>query len=204
MKFYNSEQMKILDVLRGVGAVVIACFFHYCHFTQRNAALHPLVNFFPCFSKYGWLAVELFCLISGMTFMTFYNRKIADRKVSGKNFFLARFSRLYPIYFVFLIVILFLILLRKHVGLPDFIVTNHNGYSFLCNLFLAQCWGIGGESSFNWVTWTLSVEVLCYIVFWIISRYSTHPLPCFFAVIALLNMNFWGVWNPPALIVRGG
>lgn len=74
----TQEFLKPLNALRGIGSVIIAYFFHYNHFVESSR--HPLYFLFPDLCNYGWVMVELFFLLSGITFMSF----CADNIQSGK------------------------------------------------------------------------------------------------------------------------
>src|SRR5204863_1842819 len=88
------ERFHSLDVLRGLAALSVV-FWHWQHFFQggRSVPLErmPLLDgFFPLYAK-GWLAVELFFSLSGFVFFWLYSRPIAERAVSGTEFFILRF-----------------------------------------------------------------------------------------------------------------
>jgi peptidoglycan/LPS O-acetylase OafA/YrhL len=102
------ERFFWVDVLRGVAALVIVV-FHYHHFYLADAfdrAGVPALESFPyaavlapLYSAVAAKAVEVFWLISGFVFAHVYMR----RPVTGWNFFVARFARLYPLHFATLL-----------------------------------------------------------------------------------------------------
>lgn len=75
-----------LDGLRGIAALAVMIY----HFTQHNG-LHWLGG--------AWVAVDLFFILSGFVIAHSYSKSI-DHGMSFSTFFLVRFVRLGPLYFV--------------------------------------------------------------------------------------------------------
>ena len=80
---------KTLDAIRGMAALAVAAY----HLGQRD------VQFIPG----GYLAVDLFFILSGFVIALNYHDKIA-KGLSFADFFWLRLLRLYPIYFVGLVI----------------------------------------------------------------------------------------------------
>ena len=100
LRFYE------IDLLRFLSALSVL-FYHYTFRAHAEGNYSPVA--FPGLNeatRYGWLGVELFFIISGyVVLMSSYNKTI-------KQFFLSRVTRLYPAYWVactitFLVVRLF-------------------------------------------------------------------------------------------------
>ncbi len=167
------KKWDVLTGIRGLGAITIAFFFHYNHFVV--AKLHPLY-FFPVLNKLidrGFMAVEVFFFISGITFMQIYSLKIWNWMYTGERFAVDRFSKLYPIHFFTLIVVTCLQGLRIILGLPQFKFITNDLYDFFLNLVMIHALGENNGAGFNWVAWTLSVNILLYFLFyWIIKKTS--------------------------------
>src|SRR5690242_14476483 len=94
-----------LDVLRGLAALCVV-FWHWQHFfyagtTAGSVKLQelPLYKIFFPFYTEGYLAVELFFCLSGFVFYWLYSQPISNGLVSTREFFVLRFSRLYPLHF---------------------------------------------------------------------------------------------------------
>lgn len=100
----------------------------------------------------GWLGVPFFFILSG--FILTYAH--ADMHFDGpqlKRFFVARFARLYPVYLLALIL---------SVPFVDRFSLATDWFQF----FLLQSWFPGsGATDWNFVAWTLSVELLFYFAF---------------------------------------
>ena len=98
-KFLNKkdERLYLLDVCRGIAAYCIVI-FHYKIFynspissTSFERNIQPFYNIlFPAY-EFGWVAVQFFFTISGFIFYYLYYKKINDKKISWKSFFILRF-----------------------------------------------------------------------------------------------------------------
>jgi len=170
-----------LDIARGVAALTVVL-WHWQIFYSYTVAMpdkfvvtdQPLYSVFFLFYNNGVLAVDFFFLLSGFIFFYLYADKISQRLISGKTFFTLRFSRLYPLHFLTLLLVLFLqhlLLNRTGVYLA---YVNNDLYHFILNIFFVQSWGFEVAESFNSPSWSVSVEVLLYILFFILLWYRLN------------------------------
>jgi peptidoglycan/LPS O-acetylase OafA/YrhL len=154
-----------LDVLRGVAALGVVV-YHWPHFFfvgtkdgHVDINLLPLSFILKPLYLEGWRAVDLFFCLSGFIFYWLYSKKIVSGATSLKEFFVLRFSRLYPLHFVTLLVAAagqFLML--RYFG-SFFVYPNNDLYHFLLQLVFASNWGFERGNSFNGPVWSVSVEV---------------------------------------------
>jgi len=186
------ERFYSLDVLRGVAALSVV-FWHWQHFfptgAQRSVPLErmPLLDvFFPLYAK-GWLAVELFFTLSGFIFFWLYCRPIAARAVSGADFFILRFSRLYPLHFATLAVVAAAQLAYHAAAGAYFIYSRNDAYHLLLNLLFVPSWGFEQGWSFNAPVWSVSVEVFLYALFFIVCRLWSIR---FIGLLAMAGLGF--------------
>lgn len=164
------EYYSAVDFLRGMGALTILV-WHYHHFYFEKAYFGP-TNGSPSwdfarqpfyellFIPYHWgmWAVQFFWMLSGFVFAFVYLQK----EMSAKSFFIFRFSRLYPLHFISLLVIATLQYISLYL-LGSFQILEINDlYHFVLNLFFAQHWGLQEGYSFNSPSWSVSVEELVY------------------------------------------
>jgi peptidoglycan/LPS O-acetylase OafA/YrhL len=160
-----------LDALRGLAALIVV-FWHWQHFFVRGTEItnfspkqQPLYWLFVPFYTDGWRAVDLFFCLSGFIFYWLYSEKIWTRETSMKEFVVLRFSRLYPLHFLTLLIVVagqrVLLWLTGSV----FVFSNNDPYHFLLQLVFASNWGFERGYSFNGPIWSVSVEVLIYAVF---------------------------------------
>ena len=165
-----------IDFLRGIGALIILV-WHYHHFFFElpyfgptngnpiwNFERQPFYEFLKIPYHYGMWAVPFFWMLSGFVFAFVYLRKT----VSAFDFFVLRFSRLYPLH---LFSLLFIALLQYFslYTLGNFQILEINDlYHFFLNLFYAQHWGFQEGYSFNSPSWSVSVEEIVYWAFWLV------------------------------------
>lgn len=168
-----------LDVLRGIASLAVVV-WHWQHFfcngnTESiiyNVEQQPFYSFLFLFYKKGFLAVELFFSLSGFVFFWLYSIKILENKINYKDFFVLRFSRLYPLHFFTLLIVASEQTVYHHYNNTFFIYLNNDLYHFTLNIFLISFWGFQNGNSFNGSVWSVSIEILLYIIFYIYSTYG--------------------------------
>lgn len=133
--------------------------------TPLNTILHPVY-------LYGEYAVPFFWMISGFIFSFVYH----TQTVSLWTFSIRRFARLYPLHFAtFLIVALLQLLLFLQIATSLFI-PNNDLYHFILNIFFVSAWGFEEGISFNGPIWSVSVELIIYVCFWLFIVYVPFRL----------------------------
>ena len=143
--------LPALTGIRSLLALTILLF----HFTPAGLRwdAHPWVSLYPIIDI-GYVFVSFFFLISG--FILSYN--YGDRpKINAPDFWMARFSRLYPVYVLTLIISIPMLIVEFHVrSRAEF----WEG-AILTPLLLQGCFP-RIATFWNTVTWTLSCEVMLY------------------------------------------
>jgi peptidoglycan/LPS O-acetylase OafA/YrhL len=133
-----------------------------------DARLMPLGFLLWPVYKYGWWAVDLFFCLSGFVFFWLYSQKLQTRAVGAKEFFVLRFSRLYPLH---LTTLLFVAVgqwwMVQLLGVPFRNAANDLGH-FIAQLFFVSAWGL--TVSFNEPVWSVSVEIFLYLTFFVVCR----------------------------------
>jgi peptidoglycan/LPS O-acetylase OafA/YrhL len=159
----------MLDIARGLAAISIGI-FHYKIFYAHNLSINtyilenqPYYNYIRLVYDYGWIAVQFFFLLSGFIFFKLYLKKIYEKKISFYNFAVLRISRLYPLHFITLIIVLLIYFLLDNNNFQNPIRADLE--HFIYNLFLIHEWGLSKFSSFNEPSWSISVELLMYLIF---------------------------------------
>src|SRR3974390_435665 len=107
----KSKRLYSIDALRGVAALSVGG-WHWQHFfavsgtwmAGWNRTSQPFYPYLKPLYDEGWAAVDLFFAVSGFVFFWLYREPVAARNIGVSQFALQRFSRLYPIYFLTLIV----------------------------------------------------------------------------------------------------
>lgn len=182
-----------IDVARGLAALAVV-FWHYQHFfyplhldvAQRS--IQPFYALLRLPYNYGGMAVQFFWVISGFVFANVYLKKATSAYV----FFVKRFSRLYPLHFLTLNLILILQLISFYSFGEYQIYKTNDLYHYVLNLFFASHWGLQKDFSFNAPIWSVSVEILIYSFFWL----SLHFLrKVYFWFVALSIVTFLIAWK---------
>lgn len=144
-----------LDGLRGVAACVVAFGYHARDLFDWNAlaAIGPVLGWFY---NWGWTFVDLFFLISGYIFAHVYlpgERLVQPGAV--RDFAVARIARLYPLHLVMLIVC----------AAAFWQAPENTLLAFGAHLVMAQAFVEPVAKTFNWPAWSISIEVVCYVLF---------------------------------------
>lgn len=149
----RGSRLVEVDALRGLAALAVVLF----HYTTRFTALFS-ANAQPTFSfPDGHYGVNLFFIISGFViFMTL------EKTSKPMDFVISRFSRLFPAYWV-AIVLTFSI--THLLGLPGKLVDVTTAF---CNLIMIH--GLFRIPHVDGVYWTLEVELLFYCGMFILYR----------------------------------
>ena len=184
-----------LEIIRFISSLSIL-FWHYQYFSyiadrHENfaAASQPFYSIFRIFYNFGNHGVQVFWCISGFIFFWKYRDAIAEKAINAKKFFNLRFSRLYPLHFLTLILVALLQSLYFSQNDYYFVWQSNDAYHFVLQLFFASNWGFEKGASFNGPIWSISIEVLVYFLFFLTLRYISKSFWCnigilFFCLIA--------------------
>ena len=170
------QRLYALDALRGIAAIAVV-FSHWPHFfyngTERVAVEVQALPLYPLFASLynnGWLGVDLFFCLSGFVFYWLYSAPVASRAISGRDFFVLRFSRLYPLHFATLLAVALGQALMLRASGSYFVYEHNDAYHFVLNVLFAPAWGLEEGYSFNAPVWSVSVEILLYALFFALCR----------------------------------
>lgn len=171
--YYNvgKNRYALVDGLRGVAAFSVLC-WHYQHFFKGadfsvpTGIELPLRQLFAPFYAKGYLGVEVFWVISGFVFSVVY----CGSASTSRQFFANRFARLYPLHFLTLAVVAVLQTIALWKLGRWLIYDNNDLYHLGLQLLFIGGWGFERGYSFNGPIWSVSVEVLIYIAFWLVHR----------------------------------
>ena len=168
-----------LTGLRGIAALTV--FIAHGRFYELVPILRPMLIFFEWHS----LAVDLFFMLSGFVLIHVYAAKFASGRTGlWRPYFAARFARVVPLYLATLFACLGIFAAGSLVlGKWPAHVTWEIVVS---NLLLVQSWPGIFLMSLNTPSWSLSVEVFCYL--------AAMPLALF------LHRRLPRVWSIPIII----
>lgn len=139
-----NKEIKALTGIRGIFAIYVM-FYH----------INPM-GWSSDFIRNGYLAVDLFFVLSGFIMCYVYKEKFIS-KVGENNymkFLYNRFTRVYPLYF-FAVSMVFIFFTNKTDQARSF-------YTYVCNIIFAQ--SVTGNGIIE-PAWSLSTEVIAYLLF---------------------------------------
>jgi peptidoglycan/LPS O-acetylase OafA/YrhL len=172
------RRLHSLDALRGTAALTVVL-WHWQHFYALsgswmpgwNRAAQPFYLVLKPFYDAGWAAVDLFFALSGFVFFWLYSEAIAARTVGPGRFALLRFSRLYPLHLATLLIVAVLQVFFFRATGSYFIYDADSWQRFAASIVMAQQWLPPTlDQTFNGPAWSVSIEVLLYIVFFALAR----------------------------------
>lgn len=171
------KRLTALDALRGVAAIAVVA-WHWQHFFAISGdwqpgwsrSMQPFYWLLKPLYVQGWAAVDLFFVLSGFVFFWLYRDSIRSGATGAWKFAVLRFSRLYPLQFATLIAVALLQFAFVRAHGQFFIYTDNDLPHFIAHLFMVQNWWPDAPQSFNGPTWSVSIEMLLYLLFFVACR----------------------------------
>lgn len=155
-----------IDFLKIVATILVI--FH--HYQQTTGVVFERINFWNGKFYFGWI-VELFFVISGYLMYTYRNR-IRDGKVNLLSFMKKRFMRLFPTVLAGAIAYEFFLYIYVCVMGNDWSGISPNLWGIVLDSLMVQHgWGFS-EPWVNYPTWYISNLFLCYLWFYILTKYA--------------------------------
>ncbi len=193
-------RLPALTSLRFFAAFHVVIF----HFQAMQIFIGPA--WFQKLSSIGYVGVSFFFVLSAFILVYTY----AGRPMILKNFWRARFARIYPAYaFSLLVTALFFFYAVLTMNIPFFVWAKaHLKLASALVLSLLQAWVPPAALTWNAVAWSLSVEAFFYVLFpfllLVLVRRSQPQLLLIAAVSWLTSLVFSGsyvVLNPDRLSI---
>jgi peptidoglycan/LPS O-acetylase OafA/YrhL len=149
----DRRNIKSLTGLRGVAAVYVVA-FHY------SIGL-PFSNPFTTFLAHGYLAVDLFFVLSGFVMALNYGHMFVSgwSAAAYRRFLGRRIARVYPLYLAGTIAACFLVL----AGCLEAPRSAPIGLALALNVIMVQAWGF--VESLDGPGWSISAEWAAYLLF---------------------------------------
>ena len=107
-----------------------------------------------------------FCL-SGFIFFWKYSNAIYEKSIHFKKFIYLRFSRVYPLHLATLIIVGACQFFIFQLDGEYFVIKLHDLKHLLLNILFISSWGFQNGYSFNGPLWSVSIEVLLYLIFYL-------------------------------------
>lgn len=195
------DRFYSLDALRGLAALGVAL-WHWQHFFAIGTMPGPydlerLPLLYRVFLVYtpAWQVFDLFFSLSGFVLYWIYSRPVAERTMTLGQFTWRRFSRLYPLHLLTLVIVAAGQYWMIRTQGSAFVYPNNDGPHFLAHLLFAASWGPTRGDSFNGPVWSVSVEVLLLVMFFMCCRFFPVRLRVLF-VMALAGFLIVRAYNP--------
>jgi peptidoglycan/LPS O-acetylase OafA/YrhL len=164
MKSRPSQQIDALTGIRGVAALWVAA-YHGRGFLipdiRLPAALDNLIGS-------GWLAVDLFFVLSGFVISHAHMRDFTVLSADSTSRFLRlRLARIYPAHLVVVLLWLLPIAAAAVANRPlsAGVAQHFNVRTFLHAVTLTNGWGLPGSTGWNLPSWSVGSEWFAYLVF---------------------------------------
>ena len=199
MENINKSRLEYIDALRVVGALVVILFHYFSNGISSGLVTSIELTPFAEITKYGYLGVQLFFAVSGYLILMSTNR-------SAWQFAKGRIKRIYPLYWMAIIVITgitFLPTLSK--TQPDFV-------QFLASITMFptafdQGWIDGAH-------WFMLVEIQLYLFIFVALKLGVGKyLPIIFPIWSIIiftwylfdlnRFNIWYLYGPFSFICGG-
>lgn len=139
-------------------------------FTQGN---QPFYSILSPFYERGFFAVPYFWCISGFIFFWKYQHSLRQR-IGALDFFVLRFSRLYPLHLATLLLVAAIQLIYLRLAGSYFTYTENTFANLLQHLLMVGNWRFPNHMSYNGPVWSVSVEVAAYATFFVVCRYFSR------------------------------
>lgn len=168
------QDISAWTALRAFACVWVVLF----HFDQRFET-----SIGGIFVANGYLAVDLFFVLSGAVIFHVYGTALRERQFSWRIFLWKRFARLYPVHLVTLIAAVAILYGGAAIGIgraPEY----DFGTVLFANFFALHGLGVLDELTLNYPSWSISAEIAAYVLFPILAY------PCL-------------IWSRRALMIAG-
>jgi peptidoglycan/LPS O-acetylase OafA/YrhL len=194
------KRLYSLDAFRGLAALTIVM-WHWQHFFAVSGTWQipwqrdwqPFWWLLEPFYLQAWAAVDLFFALSGFVFFWLYAQAIRDGKIAPGKFALLRFSRLYPLQLLTLLVATGLQAMFHDSTGAYFIFPADDWQRFLAHFFMVhQLVPPNTDQTFNGPAWTVSIEAGLYVVFFLLCRIGLKgPRTAFIIALAAIPLFHW-------------
>jgi peptidoglycan/LPS O-acetylase OafA/YrhL len=147
----GKDHLPALSGLRAFSAMNIV-FFHFFN-PEWFGPFAPIV-------RSGYTSVSFFLLLSGFVLAYNYSDRAQKGQLKTRNFWIARVSRLYPIYLVALLVSTGMLIAEWHARSHAQFV-----WGVILTPLMMQGWSPSLSTFWNTPAWTMSTEAFFYLIF---------------------------------------
>jgi peptidoglycan/LPS O-acetylase OafA/YrhL len=159
----KKERLPALTGLRAFAALNIV-FFHFGN-PKWFGPFAPVVD-------NGFTSVSFFLLLSGFVLAYNYSDRAQKGQLSTRNFWVARVSRLYPIY-------LFALVISTGMLMQEWHARSHTQFAWgvMLTPMLLQGWSPSLSTFWNTPAWTMCTEAFFYLIFPLVILWKRPKRP---------------------------
>lgn len=167
--------IKELDGVRGIAALMVMFF----HFFQGLSTVNPFLLTVKKFAFFGQTGVSLFFVLSGFL-ITRILLSTKENSYYFSHFYLRRSLRIFPLYYLFLVIFYFLIPLIKSAPIQGFYLQVYY-WVYLQDFSRTFGWASEGPGHF----WSLAIEEHFYL-FWPFIIYYLDRKKIIYAIVGIV------------------
>jgi peptidoglycan/LPS O-acetylase OafA/YrhL len=167
------SKLQSVELIRFLAAFSVIIWHYPFYFFIPSGDLYPFSTMLSLFYNSGLYAVQWFWVLSGYIFFFNYREAVAARSITGFEFFSRRFARLYPLHLTTLLLVSALFLLYRNLfsSTYPYYTRGISVWTSASQFIMASNWTTT-EHTFNGPVWSVSVEVLIYILFFVLTKYA--------------------------------
>jgi peptidoglycan/LPS O-acetylase OafA/YrhL len=150
-------KMPELDSLRGV-AILLVVFYHGFFWSNNLVGLSGAAKFFVNLTRFGWLGVNLFFVLSGFL-ITGILLDSRTQKHYFRRFYVRRALRILPAFYALLLILLFIPSQNRAYLLLSFFYLSNLASPLGIPMTYTMLWSLAVEEHFYFV-WPVAVRVL--------------------------------------------
>jgi peptidoglycan/LPS O-acetylase OafA/YrhL len=178
-RFLETRVFGSLDGLRALS--ILAVVWHHVNMWHHSLWAHAQSNFTDwSISQRGFLGVDLFFIISGFLIVTLLLReRRRSGDISRRSFYIRRFLRIFPAYYLMLVVVVGSAYLRPGTNSSE---ATHREWLFAA-LYLSNLVPMASPLI---ITWSLATEEQFYLVVPTLEKRARRVLPALLPVLYVL------------------
>jgi peptidoglycan/LPS O-acetylase OafA/YrhL/glycosyltransferase involved in cell wall biosynthesis len=173
------DNLEYIDSLRWI-AILMVLMVHFSQLIPSNIRLPLILNNFFSYWQYG---VILFFIVSAYTLFRSLNLR---NEINFKNFFMRRFFRIAPLYYIMIILVIIYVKIFSPILDPLIYDISFNNF-ILHIIFINSLFNIDKLNVFIWWEWTIFTEVWFYLILPFIYLYKKH-INIYFFISVIINI----------------
>lgn len=162
------NKFDYLTSLRGIAAIWVML-YHLKDYIGLDVLL-----------RHGYLAVDFFFILSGFVLALTYQEKLCSPSKASHfsliiDFYVKRIARIFPLHIFVLLIMLCAFAMIDWIKPQDILTGRFSIEAFFQQLFLINNWGFSDRLVWNVPSWSISTELMAYLLFPLII-YSSYRL----------------------------